>query len=581
MNNISFRFIIFTMKRLYDYIKPSLVVMTVGITVKALGAFMELLLPDILSRIIDDAVPAKDTGMIQTLCIVMLVCSILALIFNVWANRNASRVSRDITRRLRHDLFDKTLYLTCTRTDDFTIPSLESRLTSDTYNVHQMLGMVQRMGIRSFIIAVVGLGICFWMDAALALVFLACMPFIFILLYIRVAKGIPLYAVVQNSVDKMCAVVRENVQGIRVIKALSRVDYEKNRYRGVNQTLAKDTVKAGRTMAVIQPGMNLFLYLGMAAVILVGAYRVSMGYSKVGVIIAFLSYFSLISRSLMALSRMFIIYSRGLASSKRIFEVLNTESERNWEPGNYPDGDPQYAIEFKDVTFSYLKVKDNVEHISFQLKPGESLGIIGATGAGKTTVLMLLLHFYDIDEGAIYINGKDIRNIEPRKLRSMFGIVMQNDFLFANTVSENIKFGRDISDELVSRAIKDAQADEFIDSLDQELTSKGTNVSGGQKQRILLSRAFAGDPQFLMLDDSSSALDYKTDAKLRKTLKESHEGATKIIVAQRVSSIKNCEHIMVLEKGHIVGLGDDDYLMKNCQIYASVAASQMAGALFE
>lgn len=569
------------MKRLRDYIKPSLAAMGVGLLIKSLGAFIELLLPEIMARIIDEAVPAKDMRQVLFLGIWMLVCSLLALWFNVIANRNASSTSRDITRRIRHDLFSHTLYLSCEKTDDYTIPSLDARLTSDTYNVHQMLGMMQRMGIRAPIITLGGLTICFIMDTTLALVFLACIPFIAVLIYIRGAKGIPLYTDVQRAVDDMGGVVRENVQGIRIIKALSRTDYEKNRYQKVNTVLARRQVKAGLTMAIIQPGMNLFLYLGMAGVILYGAYRVNAGLSTAGTILAFLSYFTLMSKSMMALSRMFIMFSKGMASSKRIMEVLNTSTEQHWEKKDYPSSDPSYAIAFEDVSFSYLKVKDNLQHISFHLRPGETLGIIGATGSGKSTILSLLLRFYDADEGAVYIHGKDIRTMDPVQLRSMFGVVMQNDFLFAGSIAENVRFGRSVNDEEIEEALSLAHASDFTSDMYRELTSKGTNLSGGQRQRVLLSRAFASKPEFLLLDDSSSALDYKTDASLRKTLETQFAKTTKIIIAQRVSSLQQCHMILVLDHGKIAGMGTHEQLLRTNKIYADIAASQMGGALFE
>jgi ATP-binding cassette subfamily B protein len=331
--------------------------------------------------------------------------------------------------------------------------------------------------------------------------------------------------------------------------------------------------------------MNLFLNLGLSGVILLGAYRVNQGLSETGRIIAFMSYFTIISRSMMAISRMFIMYSRGIASANRIDEVLQTESEKAWKPGNYPDGDPQYAIEFRDVSFSYLKVKDNLKHISFKIRPGESLGILGATGSGKTTVMSLLLHFYDIDSGAIYLNGKDIRNIEPSVLRRQFGLVMQNDFLFSDTIAENIRFGREVSDDSMEDAIDSAQASEFINQLEErtehELTTNGTNVSGGQRQRILLSRAFASNPEFLLLDDSSSALDYATDAKLRRALAEKYPDTTMVIIAQRVSSIRSCDQIMILDNGDLSDIGTDEELTERSALYASICDSQMGGALFE
>ena len=572
-------------KRLRDYLKPCAKMMIIGLTIKAAGSFLELLLPDILSMIIDDIVPSGDRNGIIFWGIIMVLCALVAWGMNVAANRNAAEVARDVTKHIRHDLFEHTLYLSCAKTDAFTIPSLESRLTSDTYNVHQMTGMMQRMGVRAPIITIGGLIFCFALEPSLALVLLAVIPFMLVIIYFRTVKGVPMYMNVQKANDHMSSVTRENAQGIRVIKALSRTEYEKEHFGKANDALKEEEIHANLVMAVINPLMNLFLYAGMVGVIILGAYRVNAGLSETGKILAFMSYFQMISHSLMAISRMFIMYSKGMASSQRIMEVLNTENEKNWQPANEPNGDPQYALEFKDVSFSYLKIKDNLSHISFQLKKGESLGIIGATGSGKSTILSLLLHFYTIDTGAIYLNGKNIKNMAPAELRRQFGVVMQNDFLFSDTIKENIRFGREVSEEALQNAIHNAQAEEFISTFSEQedyaLTSQGTNVSGGQRQRILLSRAFAVRPAFLLLDDSSSALDYKTDALLRKALSLEYPDTTMVIVAQRVSSIKGCDHILVLDHGTISGAGTDAQLRKNNPLYTAIANSQMGGALFD
>lgn len=573
------------MKSLKSYLQPWMKMIVFGLTIKITGTFLELFLPQILSRIIDDIVPSGDMKQIALWGGIMGIASLLALIFNVLANRNASRVARNVTQNIRHDLFDKALYLTCEKTDAFTIPSIESRLTSDTYNMHRMIGMMQRLGVRAPMITIGGLIMTFVIDPFLALVFLAVIPFMIIILVLRATRGVKMFTDVQKANDGMVSVVRENAQGIRIIKALSKVPFEMKRFEGVNEKLKNKEARANRMMALINPAMNMLLYLGMVGVIVVGAWRVNLGLSRTGRILAFMSYFQMISRSLMAVSRMFIMYSRGMASSARVMEIINSDTEKDYVPGNYPDGDPQYAIEFRDVTFSYLKVKDNLKNISFRLRKGETLGIIGATGAGKSTVLSLLLHFYSIEHGAIYLNGRDIRNFTPQELRKQFGIVMQNDFLFRDSLAENIRFGREISDEEMLDAEEDAQAAEFISRLqernDYMLTVKGANLSGGQRQRVLLSRAFAGRPDFLLLDDSSSALDYQTDASLRRALKEKYPDTTMIIIAQRVSSIKNCDEIIVLDHGTVNGRGSHEELIRENELYQMIADSQMGGALFD
>lgn len=573
------------MQFLWKYIQRYQKDLYLGLSTKTVGALLELLLPFILSHIIDVIVPTKQIPSIVYWSLFMVVCAFFAWRLNVYANRKASFVARNTTEALRHDLFDQSLYLSCQKADQFTIPSLETRLTTDTYHVHRMLGMLQRMGIRGPIIILGGLVITFYMDATLALVLLATVPFIGFLVYFRASKGVPLFKDVQKVNDQMVRVVRENAQGVRVIKAFSKTAYEQERYHEVNELFRHTTVHAQSRMAIINPGMNLILNLGQLGVVLVGAYMVSQSKTTTGTILAFMSYFTIIARSMMAIGRIFIMYSQGIASSHRIQEVIESSNEKDWIIQDYPTSDPQYAIEFKDVTFSYHDNKNHLEHISFQLKQGQSLGIVGATGSGKSTILSLLLHLYDIKEGAIYLNGKDIRSFSPSELRKQFGVVLQNDFLFRDTIKENVFFGREASMDEFNEAIEVAQAAPFINDIAEKeeyvLTGKGANLSGGQRQRLLLARAFLTHPKFLLLDDSSSALDYNTDAKLRKALFQSQKESTKIIVAQRISSILNCDHILILDHGKIENAGNHEYLLEHSTLYSDIYDSQMGGALFD
>lgn len=572
--------------KFYDtYLKPQTKSMVIGLICKALGAILELVLPFLTSNIIDEVIPTGDVQRIILNCLLMVICAIGAWRLNIFANRNASLVARNATEHIRHDLFEHILALSSHKTDEFTIPSLESRMTTDTYNVHRMISMVQRIGIRGPIIMIGGLFFTFSMEPVLSLVILATFPFIGFLVYFRATKGLPLFKHIQKVSDQMVAVVRENAQGIRVIKSLSKKDYEKNRFEQVNQKLEQETVEANRKMAIVNPGINLFLNLGLFGVILLGAYRISIGVSSTGKIIAFMSYFTIMSRAMMMIGRIFIMTSQGLASVQRIEEVLGTETEKDVHIGGYPNKENKHAIEFDDVTFSYLGIKNNLQHISFTLDQGQSLGIIGAIGSGKTTILSLLLRFYEINTGAIYLNGIDIRNLEFDELRQQFGTVMQNDTLFRASIKENIVFDREITDEDITKAIQTSQAKEFInqyeDGIEHNLTGKGSNLSGGQKQRVLLARALASHTPFLLLDDSSSALDYKTDALLRKALDEEYQDSTKMIIAERVSSIMNCNKIIVLDKGKIDAIGTHEELLENSPIYASIYASQMGGALYD
>lgn len=573
------------MRTLLQYLKEYYGKMVFGLIIKIFGTLGDLMLPLILSHILKDVInrEIKDIFFWGSL---MIFFSAVAFIFNVVANRMAANVSRRFAEKMRKDLFNKTLKLSASQTDKFTIPSLESRITSDTYHVHGFINMIQRMGVRAPILLAGGIGITLFMDAKLSLVMISLIPIIFCTVYFVRKKGVPLYTKVQESVDKMVRVVREDAQGIRVIKALSKTNYEHRRYNSVNTTLIKDEARAGIIMGTVHPLMTVFMNFGSVAVITLSAFFISNSSSNPETVIAFMQYFTQISMALMAVTRMFVMYTKCSASAERIEEVLLAKEDiKVLSTQEYPDIKTDAHIVFQDVSFSYNKKRNNLSNISFSLKKGESLGVIGATGSGKSTLIKLLLRFYDTDSGEIYIDGKNIKTIEKEKLYAHFGSAMQNDFLYADTIKENIKFGRDISDEDIIFATKIAQANNFINDFEEKfehmLSPRGTNISGGQKQRLLISRALAGKPEILILDDSSSALDYKTDALLRRSLNENLKDTTIITVAQRVSSVKNCDLIILLEKGEIIGIGSHDQLLEKCQEYKEINDSQMGGAFVE
>ena len=559
--------------------------MTLGLTIKVVGTLFELLLPYILSYILGNII-GRRVSEILFWGGMMIVCSALACLCNVTANRMAAKVSCAFAESMRKDLFIKTLRLSAAQTDKFTIPSLESRITTDTYNVHNFINRMQRLGVRAPILLLGGIGITLFMDAHLSLVMIALLPFLFTAIFLVSRKGVPLYSKVQRSVDGMVRVVREDTQGIRVLKALSKTDYEHRRYDQVNKNLIKDETRAGVIMGSMNPIMNLFMNFGSVAVIALGAYRVSGGLSKPETIIAFMQYFTQISMAMMSLNRIFVMYTKCAASAGRIAEVLNTEEDVVvGTKEEFPNQPGNAHIIFDNVSFSYKGKRNNLENISFAIPKGGSLGIIGATGSGKSTLIRLLLRFYDTDKGSVYINGENIRTIPKDKLYAMFGSALQADFLYADTIEENIRFGRDISHEDVVRATKIAQAEPFITSMkdgyQHMLSPHGTNISGGQKQRVLISRALAARPEILILDDSSSALDYKTDAALRRALAENMQDTTVVTVAQRVSSVKDCDLILVLNEGKIIGMGNHDYLLENCEEYREISDSQMGGAFVD
>ena len=550
-----------------------------GFVFKFSGTVVELLIPMILSYIIDDVVPTGNITLVYWWGGAMLLCAVMALVNNIVANRMASAVAREATRSIRHDLFAKISYLSSRQIDDFSIPSLESRLTTDTYNVNQVIGMMQRLGVRAPILLVGGIFVTMAMEPVLTLVMIAIMPFIGIVVWLVTRKGVPMYTYLQKGIDIMVRTVRENISGIRVIKALSRTEQEKEHFSQVNREVVNRETRASITMGITNPMMNLFLNTGLTLVVVVGAFRVNSGVTKVGAIIAFLSYFTIILNAMLSITRLFVMYSRGSASASRICEVLYTREDLKVTEA--PAVSEKAHVVFDDVSFSYQKKGDDISHISFTLQKGETLGIIGGTGSGKSTIAALLMRLYERDSGSIRISGRPVESIPPEELHTKFGVVFQNDVLFADTIAANIDFGRNLPQERIVQAAQCAQAMEFIDSLpdgfQHMLTPRGTNLSGGQKQRVLLARALAGYSEILILDDSSSALDYRTDASLRKALRENYSDVTTIVIAQRVSSILHADHILVLEDGKALGYGTHEELMETCPLYREISESQMGG----
>lgn len=563
------------MKKVFTYIKPYTMRMLFGLAIKILGSLMDLGLPWVLAYILDDIIPYKKISLILWWGVAMILLSVGARVFNVSANRMASKVARDVVENLRHDLFNKIQSLSGAQLDYFTVPSLEARMTTDTYNIHQMIGMMQRIGVRAPILLVGGTIITSTLEPVLTLVLAGILPLLGIVVFLVSRKGIPLYTDLQLSIDRMVRVVRENISGVRVIKALSKTPYEKDRFSKVNREVSDKEQKAGLTMAITNPVMNFLLNFGLTLVVVVGAFRVNLGISEPGKIVAFLSYFTIMLHAVMAINRIFVVYSKAIASAIRIEEVLEAPEDLKEVP--IAAVETKNHIEFDHVSFSYTE-EPCITDINFSLKKGESLGIIGSTGSGKTTLINLLMRFYDVKEGSIRIDGRDVRSFPKEELRRKFGVVFQNDVLFADTVAENIRLGREIPEDTLWEAAEHAQAASFLEQLDgklgYKLAIKGSNLSGGQKQRLLITRALAGKPDILILDDSSSALDYKTDANLRKAISGNYEGTTAIMIAQRISSVRKLDHILVIEDGQMAGYGTHEELLEKCDVYQEIYQSQ-------
>ncbi len=567
------------MKRVFGYIQKYRLRLEFQMVIKIIGTLMDLVIPYILSYIIDEVVPTNDVQKIVLLGLLMIGCAVIGLVGNVKANQMASMIAKRVTTEYRHDVFSKIQELSPAQVDEVTIPSIISRMTTDTYNVHHMVGMMQRIGIRAPILFIGGIIVTLILDAKLTLVLIAILPIIVILTYIISKVGIPLYTNVQVALDELVRAVRENATGVRVIKALSKENYEKEKFRKINKDVIDLELKSGYTMSILNPIINFLLNAGLVMVIVIGAIRVNGGDLLPGKILAFTTYFTIILNATLSITRIFTMLSRSIASAKRIEYIMSFS--KDLEVSEEPKLETTDYITFSNVSFSYHKQVDNLTDINFSIKKGETLGIIGATGSGKSTLIQLLMRFYDVDKGAIYINGRNIRSIPSDELKKMFGVVFQNDCIFSDTIFENINFGRGYDIESVKEAARISSIHDFIETLPEgyntELNARGTNLSGGQKLRVLIARSIVGNPDILILDDASSALDYKTDAAIRSKIKETKTGTTQIIVAQRISSVLSSDHILMLEDGKIIASGKHEELLKTSPEYLEIYKLQMGG----
>ena len=583
------------MKFIWSYMRKHIWAIILVLFMKSFSTVLELFLPYILEYMIDTVAPTKDVRLILLWGVIMLTLAILVRFISVGANRGSVRIARKCIYKMRQDLFTKSINLSGDQMDEVGLPSLISRMTSDSYNVQSFMQITQTIAIRAPFLLFGGIFITLSMDTGLAMVLIILAPILLVAVVIISRKGIPLYDIVQTKLDSVVRIMRENITGIRVVKALSKEDYEKRRFSNANETMSKSEIKASVVMSLPGPVISLAMNVGLTLVVLFGAYRVNKGVTQPGVILAFLSYFQMILMGVLILNRFFLNMSKANASANRISSVMNQPEglEKIEEGPKAPSDD--YII-FDNVSFTYNgsvrtecqnsgsafaggSREKTLKDISFRIPRGGSLGIIGATGSGKTTVLNLLMRFYDPQEGHVFIGGRDVRTYDLDKLRRLFGVVFQNDAIFADTIAENLSFGREVSHDEMKNAAWNAMAGEFIEDYDDqyehEAAIHGANFSGGQKQRLLISRALAAHPKILVLDDSSSALDYRTDALLRKNIRQNHDDATMIIIAQRVSSIMSLDQIIMLDEGRIIGIGTHEELLASTPQYRDIFETQM------
>lgn len=566
------------MKTVLGYLRPYAGRAACGVLIKFSAAVLELILPLLLANVIDVLVPARDLPAIWRTGGLMLVLAFGAAAGNILANRMAARVSMEMTRDLRRDLYHQIQHLPCARADRYSASSLVSRLTNDTYNIHQMFDKIQRGGVRAPMLVLGGLTLTFLLEPVLALVQFCVSLLTFLTIFLVTRRGVPFYGEAQSAVDTVVRILRENAAGVRVIKALASQRREQDRFEQANRRDRAAEERAGRVMALTNPITDLLLNLGLTLVVLVGAVQVNAGAMPAGQIVAFLTYFALIQSATLGIAKVFVRISKGVASARRIRQVLEEPPTQSLSGA---DARRPELLGMEGATFSYHGVEPDLADVSFTLQKGQTLGILGPTGSGKTTLVSLLLRLYDADSGVVWVGGQDVRYQTPRAVQDRFGVAFQSQSLIAGTIYENIAFLRDLPRQDVEAAVDTAQAREFVSRLPQGLDTplelRGANLSGGQRQRLLIARALAGRPEILVLDNADSALDYQTAARLWAALRRDFPRTTLVIISERVASVRDADCILVLEHGRILASGRHQDLLVSAPRYRKMAELQMGG----
>lgn len=566
------------MKTVLGYLRPYAGRAACGVLIKFSAAVLELILPLLLANVIDVLVPARDLPAIWRTGGLMLVLAFGAAAGNILANRMAAQVSMEMTRDLRRDLYHQIQHLPCARADRYSASSLVSRLTNDTYNIHQMFDKIQRGGVRAPMLVLGGLTLTFLLEPVLALVQFCVSLLTFLTIFLVTRRGVPFYGEAQSAVDTVVRILRENAAGVRVIKALASQRREQDRFEQANRRDRAAEERAGRVMALTNPITDLLLNLGLTLVVLVGAVQVNAGAMPAGQIVAFLTYFALIQSATLGIAKVFVRISKGVASARRIRQVLEEPPTQSLSGA---DARRPELLGMEGATFSYHGVEPDLADVSFTLQKGQTLGILGPTGSGKTTLVSLLLRLYDADSGVVWVGGQDVRYQTPRAVQDRFGVAFQSQSLIAGTIYENIAFLRDLPRQDVEAAVDTAQAREFVSRLPQGLDTplelRGANLSGGQRQRLLIARALAGRPEILVLDNADSALDYQTAARLWAALRRDFPRTTLVIISERVASVRDADCILVLEHGRIMASGRHQDLLVSAPRYRKMAELQMGG----
>lgn len=567
------------MRKLLKYLKRYKLQSILAPLFKLLEAGFELFVPLVVSAIIDNGINGGEGWRyIVNMCLVLVALGVVGLISAVSAQYFAAKAAVGFSKELRHDLFDKMQSLSYSDIDRIGTPKMITRMTSDVNQIQSGVNLVLRLFMRSPFIVFGAMIMAFVLDAISGGVFAITIAVLFIVVFAIILSSIPLYKRVQGKLDDVTAATRETLTGVRVLRAFCKEDEEISKYNKRNASLTKSQIVVGRISALMNPLTYAIINVAIIALLYVGAIKIDSGNLSQGNVVALYNYMSQILVELIKLANLIITVTKSFACAGRVNEILETPIVKNAVSDNGACNG--HFIEYKNVCVNYGDAEMNaLSDISFTAERGQTIGVIGGTGSGKTTLVNMLPHFYDVSSGSVLIDGKNVNSIDDGDLREKCGIVPQRAVLFKGTIRDNMLWGKDdASDEEICSAISSAQAEDVIkskaDGLDEAVEQGGKNFSGGQRQRLTIARALVKKPEILILDDSASALDYATDANLRKSLKELDYSPTVFIVSQRTSSIKHADKIIVLDGGKMVGVGTHDELLKTCPIYNEIHFSQ-------
>ena len=567
------------MKRLFPFLKPYRLQLTIGPFFKLSEAVLEILIPTFMAMLIDNGINKGDSAYVVKMGVFMFIVATCGVIFALICQYSASIASQGFGTDVRNAMYKKIGTLSFSQIDKFGTSSLINRITGDVNQLQGAVAMLIRLVIRAPFLCIGGLVMAMMIDMKLSVIFMIVIPLFVFVLFLVMFRAVPLYKSVQTKLDTLTLVLRENLSGVRVIRAFAGVKKERERFNEKNDDFARTAIRVGRIAALTNPLTTIIMNLAAIAVIYFGGIRVNTGNLTQGEVIAFINYITQILNAMIVLANLVVMYTKAYASALRVSEVLAAEPEITYGDKDF-NTDSENIIEFKNVSLRYGGGRAAaIENINLAVKRGETLGIIGGTGSGKSTLVSLIPRFYDATEGSVLLGGTDIREIKEEEIRANVAIVQQRANLFSGTIKENLRIAKaDVTEEEMRAAATTAQAVEFIDrlpnGLDTYVSESGNNLSGGQKQRLCIARALVKNAPILILDDSASALDFATDAALRKAIKENTSSKTVIIVSQRVNTVKNADRIVCMDDGEIAGIGTHEELLASCGIYHEICVSQ-------